>query len=384
MKKISALILAVMVLLASISLFAMASDSSATTTDYRYTEKYHKARIVFNDFALLSQATMPLPGLENTNVSGEGCSCMTPQGLCATEDFIFISAYCNVKKYKTELDENKYYFDNSQKLEKEKDHKTHNSVIYIIDRHTGEYIKNLVLPDTNHVGGLASDGENIYIAKSTDKQVSVITMKQVKRVLETKSLSVEVQYEYTADCFNNASFVVYYNDLLWVGVFNEKENGKLVAFNVEKDSFRLTEVAAVTIPAKANGASFTDINGQVYLNVNSSYGRKNVSDMYLYSVSDYGTKDIQIKPVGKYMMPPVMQNSCIYDGKMYYIFESAATCYSEVESVMNIKSTVHAIDRMCITDAEDVFLPDSGVNMLISKITYFMNAVIDYIKSIIG
>ena len=384
MKRISALFLSLLILLSSVVIFSAATDSNITSTDYRYTEKYHKARVTFNDFAVLSQQTIPVPGLENTVVSDEICNCMTPQGLCVTEDFIFISAYCNVKKYKTELEENKLYPGNAQKLENEKEHKTYNSVIYIIDRKSGDYIKNLVLPDTNHVGGLASDGKNLFIAKSTDKQVSVITMKQIKRALETKSLSVDAQYEFTSDCYNNASFVVYFDDLLWVGVFNEKENGKLIAFEVENSSFKLNEVTTVSIPAKANGASFADINGQIYLNVNSSYGRKNVSDMYLYSVTDCGTKDMQLKTEGKYMMPPVMQNSCIYDGKMYYIFESAATCYSEVSSVMNIKSTVHAIDRICITDAEDVFLPESGINMLMLRIKCFMNAVSDYINSIIA
>ncbi len=376
MKKAISLILTVTFLMLSIANIAFATEIEKTTTSYRYENKFLTAKLFYSDFAMISDTACPIPGLENTVVAGENCSTMTPQGLCVTEDYIFISAYCNAKKYIAELKENADYGKNSDKLEVEENHSTHNSVIYIIDRESGEYIKNMVLPDTNHVGGLATDGENIFIAKSTDAQISVISLKTVQKVVETKSMSVEVDYEYIVDCGCTASFVTYYNDLLWVGVFNENDKGKLNAFSVDAKSFELSEVTFVEIPAKANGASFTEINGEICLNVNSSYGRKNISHIYLYSVSNYGTKQMAITLKDTYNAPPTVQNSCIYDSKVYFIYESAATCYSEVDSAFDTKATTCAVDRVCIGDESILFNWHANDNIFLLKISNIVSAIV--------
>ncbi len=380
MKKSISLVLAVLMIVSCFGLSVYAADEK-TSTDYRYDRKFLAAKLLYSDFALISEETCPIPGLEKTNVYGDVCTCMTPQGLCVTEDYIFISAYCNVKKYKAELEENKDYGTNAEKLEAEKNHKTHNSVIYIVDRESGEYIKNMVLPDTNHVGGLATDGKVIYVAKSTDEQVSVITLKQVEKVLATKSLSVNAEYDYTVDCGCTASFVTYFDGILWVGVFNEKANGELNAFAVNNKNYELTKKLSLEIPAKANGACFTEIDGEICLAVNTSYGRKNPSQIYLFSVSDYAKGNMVISEKRRYIAPPTVQNSCVYEGKVYYIYESAATCYSEVEALFNTKSASCAVDRVCIGDVNRLFSWHSDENLFMLKLTGAINAFFEFIKS---
>ena len=66
--------------------------------------------------------TYVVPGLKATRTiqyKKEGtphvCTSMTPQGLAITEDYVLISAYCRTKE--------------------------HNSVIYVIDKKTHEYVK---------------------------------------------------------------------------------------------------------------------------------------------------------------------------------------------------------------------------------------------------
>ena len=243
------------------SVAAFADDSAGTSTDYRYESKYLAAKIFYNDFAVISDSHFAIPGLESTDVLDSNCSCMTPQGICATEDFIFISAYCSVKKYKTELEENIDFGGNADKLSAEANHVTHNSVIYIIDRNSGEYVKNMVLPDTNHVGGLAFDGKNLLIAKSSDEQISIISSKQIERVLATKSRTVAVEYDYSIDCGCTASFVTYHDGIVWVGVFNENEEGELNGFIIDSETNELNSLVNVKIPAKANGACFAEIDG---------------------------------------------------------------------------------------------------------------------------
>ncbi|MBR3815929.1 MAG: hypothetical protein IKJ27_04305 [Clostridia bacterium] len=383
MKKSLSVFLA-MLMLFSVFAWSVSASDGKTTADYRYENKFRSARAFYNDFAIISEKYCPVPGLVNTDVAGDSCSAMTPQGICVTEDYIFISAYCNIKKYKTELEENKDYGTNSEKLEREADHKTHNSVIYIIDRESGEYIKNMVLPDANHVGGLATDGKVIFVAKSADKQVSVIKLTQVERVLNTKSLSVKVKYDFTVDCGCTASFVTYHDGYLWVGVFNEKNNGELNAFTVNSKDYELTEKYSLEIPAKANGACFTEIDGETCLAVNTSYGRKNVSQVYLFSVSDYATGKMVINEKSRYIAPPLIQNCCIYDGKVYNIFESAASCYSEVEADLGMKSTRCAVDRVCIGDENKLFNWHCEENIFALRIKTFINAVSEFFSSLIG
>ncbi len=383
MKKTISLFLICLVMFSVFTVFCVAGDEVKTTTSYRYENKFLTAKLFYSDFSMISEEYFPIPGLESTDVSGENCSCMTPQGLCVTEDYVFVSAYCSVEKYKTELQENIGYGNNADKLAEEENHEKHNSVIYIIDRESGEYIKNMALSDANHVGGLATDGENIFIAKSTDEQISVITSEQIELVMATKSLSVDVEYDYTVDCSCTASFVTYHDDLLWVGVFNEKENGSLNAFSFDDKNFKLSEVASIEIPAKANGASFAEINGEICLCVNSSYGRKNISQIYLYSASEYATENMSLQLKDTYNAPPTVQNSCVYDGKVYYIYESAATCYSEVEAAFSKKATTCAIDRVCVGDVNRLFNWHSTENLMFVKITNLFNALVQFVKEFI-
>lgn len=372
--KFLSIILTVLVVLSSFAVVSFAAETDKTTTGYRYESRFNFARILYNDFSLVTEEYYAIPGLENTLLSGDkSCTAMTPQGLTVSEDFIFISAYCGVKKYKTELEENISYGKNAEKLEKEKNHEVHNSVIYILDRETGDLLKTLVLPDSNHVGGLATDGKNLFIAKSGDKQVSVISSTQINLALQTKSLTVKAVYEYSVDCDCTASFVTWFDDVLWVGVFDEKNNGELKGFSFN-GFFGLEEIVSAEIPAKANGACFAKLGDEICLAVNTSYGRKNPSKIYLYSVSDYGTSAMTLNEKDTYTTPPTVQNSCVYDGKVYYIYESAATCYSQVDSLFETKSTTCPVDRVCIGKAENLFNWHCE-NLFLERVSAFVRAI---------
>ena len=85
--------------------------------------------------------TYVIPGLKNTRtlLTEKGatqamCTSMTPQGLAVTEDYVLVSAYCSTYK--------------------------HNSVIYVIDKETHNFIKEVVLPGQPHAGGLAYDPDH--------------------------------------------------------------------------------------------------------------------------------------------------------------------------------------------------------------------------------
>ncbi len=377
MKKILSVVLSLLMIIGCL-IFSVSAEDSKTSTNYRYDFKFAVSKLVYNRFSVITDTYIALPGLENTVVAGDNCNCMTPQGICVTDSLIFISAYCSVNKYKKELEDKIGFGNNEEKAEVLKEHSTHNSVIYIIDKESGEYIKNIVLSDSNHVGGLASDGENLYIAKSSDKQVSIISAEQINDILSDEAQSVSVDYESSFDCEVTASFVLYFENIIWVGVFDEKEDSLLVGFDYEKKK-KITEIK---IPSKANGGSFTEIDGEVCLNINSSYGRKNLSDIYLYSVKNYGKENMSVDLQDKFKAPPLVQNSAISDGRCYFIYESAATCYSQVDSFLGLKSTTCAIDRICIGDADKLFSWYSEENMFYLKISCLFDSISGLVKTI--
>ena len=83
-----------------------------------------------------NSGTYVIPGMKSSlSVDREGrpdtCLEMTPQGLAVTEDYLFISAYCHEKE--------------------------HNSVLYMIDRRTHDFIKTIVLGGQPHAGSVCWD-----------------------------------------------------------------------------------------------------------------------------------------------------------------------------------------------------------------------------------
>ena len=59
-----------------------------------------------------------------------------------------------------------------------------------------------------------------------------------------------------------------------------------------------------------------------------------------------------------------------------FIFESAATCYSEVESSFSTKATTCAIDRICIGDADMLFNWHCEENIFLLKVTNLVKSIV--------
>lgn len=145
-----------------------AFGSIATSTGNRYGFDFYDVESNYPDLSEVSNSdTFGIPGLECTNILGDTCDCMTPQGICVAGDYILITAYCNINAYKDDLKSNSSNGSNAEKLEKEENHSKHCSVIYVVSKFSKKYLTTLVLPDKNHVGGIVYDGNYIWVAKST-------------------------------------------------------------------------------------------------------------------------------------------------------------------------------------------------------------------------
>ena len=321
----------VLIFLMSFNVFAEAATSVAS----RYDKEFAETLESYPDLKKITgQATFPLPGLESTLIGDEACNNMIPQGICTTEKYILISAYCGEKE--------------------------HTSVIHIMDKPSYAYLTTIVLnyedgasEASKHVGGIAYDGENIWVARSTMKALSRFNASELDAAVASFDASYAVDFEETVSCGCTASFVTFFRGNLWVGVFSETdpETSKLYELAIGNDDTgktTFTNGITMSLPLKANGVAFAEIDGEVCMAVNSSYGRNNNSNTWLYSVDFDNNSRTAYVPKE---LPPLAEEICVDGDRVYTLFESAATEYST-----NPLDKCNAIvDHVCVSLLQDWF-----------------------------
>ena len=110
-----------------------------------------------------------IPDLSYTDVLGDPCNCMTPQGICIAGDYILITAYCNVESLKADLENNSEHTVNQMRMEATKEHNRHNSVLYVLDRTNGNHIATMVFDSVAYKNvisnGLVLDKNGVKMSK---------------------------------------------------------------------------------------------------------------------------------------------------------------------------------------------------------------------------
>lgn len=200
---------------------------------------------VFESLVDEDQKTIPIPGLDATNTflleakkqdsednsdtsttnldSADGkfeidvCDQMTPQGVTVDDEHMYISAYCGKHE--------------------------HYSVLYVLDKATGEYQKTVVLGGNSHAGGIAyveqAAGLWITTNKSSvkgDGELSLVTMADIEAYdLESNLKPIEYTKRVDLDETKAASSLTYYNGYLIVGHFEEEGLGKAVCYKLDEN-----------------------------------------------------------------------------------------------------------------------------------------------------
>ena len=361
MKKLIAFLFCV-VLASGIVMPARAAETTAETTESTAGMDIERIEEEYPDFKkITTKGTFEIPGLRSTPFPDrEDCDCMTPQGICVAEDYILITAYCNSYNFVQDI---LALPDSEQKREwlaREGGHSVHKSVIYVVSKNSYELLNILVLPDDNHVGGIAFDGQLIWIALSKTQKLGVIRFEDLVSTLTNDGDSVEISFYTKVSCDCIASFVTYYDRKLWVGVCDSDNDGigTMTVFDIlgsTVDDLELSGVREFTIPIKANGAAFAQIDGELCLAVNSSYGRdeeKHKSKTHLYSVNFENDYDHGILiDKGLFVLPPMAEEICIDGSDVYTLFESGATPYCTLEG----NKCNDVVDRVCIAGLRDWF-----------------------------
>lgn len=214
--------------------------STVTTSEPLYELKNHrfflalmpevKAAAFNGRAAEIDYGTYVVPGLLSTETqvfeeknTSAICTSMTPQGLAVTEDYLIVSAYCGSK--------------------------THNSVLYLIDKKSHEFIKEIVLRNKSHVGGLAYDPihQNLWIAGMSRgiPQVNAISLAQLKEYsFQDKHEPIIYAQSYDLYSISRCSFLTYYDNSLYVGYYTKNTASVMEEYLITEDGTLATQIPA--------------------------------------------------------------------------------------------------------------------------------------------
>lgn len=253
-------------------------------------------------------ASITMPGMEQTNVDGKMCEHMVPQGITSHDDFIFATAYCGKKE--------------------------HNSVIYVMDRKTGEYVSTLVREKMSHSGGITYLNNYIYVCEGPKKQVTYYKYDDIKKLIENKERDLSKIENGVLDVENRASYCTSYGEYLCVGTHDENasKGNKIILYKHDIDAQRLIKLTSIeNLPLKTQGALFYEKDDKEYLLVTASRGRfntpSNYSRVYVYETMGIAESINQIKHIKTFIMPPMLEEATIVDDRLYIVFESASSMY---------------------------------------------------------
>ena len=281
------------------------------------------------------RATRTLTG--NTAHRSSICTSMTPQGIAVTKKYLLISAYCKTKE--------------------------HNSVLYLLDKTTHQFKKEVVLGTKAHVGGLAYDDlhEQLWVATHRNgvASVSCVSLKKVLQYSYPKrKRPLFFDSVYPIYTLKRSSFLTYYENALYVGYFCETKDDSLVQkFDIKKDgSLKLERESSISdqegegrdkdtvqvsdtwiIPYRIQGMLIH--NGMVFF---SQSGGCRDSRLVIFTYDEHGKEYKQRDEFMELKMPPQLEQINGFGTDLYMVFESAVYAYgaypiTKIDRVLQIE-----------------------------------------------
>lgn len=310
-------------------------EASQTTMEALYDMKFQRTLIALSPevkaaafhgrAAEIDYGTYVIPGLTSTETqvfeekgSSDICTSMTPQGLAVTEDYILVSSYCGSQ--------------------------THNSVIYVIDKKTHEFIKEIVLRNKSHVGGLAYDSihQNIWISGMSRgiPQVNAITLKQLEEYsFQEDHLPITYSQSYDLYAIARTSFLTYHDNSLYIGYFTENTASVLEEYDINEDGTLVTQLYSDPLD-KSDSITPLALPSDMRVITEKAQGVAFYKNKILFSHS-YGILPSSLQvfnnsmqklleenaAVQTYYLPEKMEQIYVDGDDLYVLFESAAYNY---------------------------------------------------------
>lgn len=273
---------------------------------------YQTENMVSHNQKKLSECTydflenLKIPGMPSTreqdyldNYIAAESQCL--QGMCFTPDYILITAYTETDKEPGSL--------------------------MIFDRESGEFLVTLEMKKDSHLGGIAYDGENIWVCHSSSNTLERISYEYIRLIAENAAgycvdaSAISDEYELS----NIPSCITCYGGRIWVATYSKFFESKMVSYSYDVTTDRLVSLSSYNIPKRVQGIAF-DRNGSVYLS--TSLGRNNSSYLKVYDSLLALTKNPG-NPKVKIEMPPCSEEIVVAEENVYILFESASEKYFE-------------------------------------------------------
>ncbi|MBJ7624806.1 YncE family protein [Weissella confusa] len=236
-----------------------------------------------------------------------------PQGLAISDRNIYISAY-----------------DHSRQMK---------SIIYVIDRESGKYLKTVVLAGQYHAGGISYDADHDMLWVAGNKNGVATLYAIAEKVIDNYDIKQEKPVAYQAS-FNllttyKASTVTYYNNKLLVGYFDTSDFSNIQQFDITQKTdgtmmignrfpgMKTDYVVGNKIVQGVVKLQGLATNGQ-HLLVTSSFGNHD-SKLVRYDVD----ADENLTGAQAVVLPPYLE-SVVYDGttnRYFLLFESSTPAY---------------------------------------------------------
>ena len=222
-----------------------------------------------------------------------------PQGIFITDDYYLITSYSEEDTCMGEL--------------------------LVFNKQTGKLLVTLGMDAKSHLGGIAFDGENVWVCNSNNKTIERLSYDFIKLMAESNTGDV-VDCTGVVDAFsvsNTPSCITYYGGRLWIATHNLLLNSQVVAYYYNESENKLHALSSYAIPPQVQGIAF-DQDGRVYLS--TSYGRTKSSYLKVYD-STVVMSNTPDRPSLNIEMPPNSEEIDIVEDRLYVLFESAGEKY---------------------------------------------------------
>ena len=267
-----------------------------------------------------------IPGVSGTDVDGFYSKNMCPQGITFAKSYLLLSAYDRKKE--------------------------ENSVIYMMDKSSRKLVMTIVLPNKTHAGGIAYDGENLWVTQTNT--VRSMPFDEIEKAAQAGKREYLVSYNTICELKHTAGSLTYYKNKLWVASYDELNSGYLGAYSINDKSAspELEMVALTRIPSRVQGLTFTN-GGKLILSRSCQTnalqrGFIHVLDIYKADLAKLSNGTITLGELKKTVEMPTMNEEVAVSGNYLYVnFESAAfstavkrmdrVCALKVSSIVSLK-----------------------------------------------
>lgn len=249
---------------------------------------------------------------------------MTPQGIAVAGKYLLITAY-------------------------DGEH-THASVIYVLDKVSGKYLKTIQVKGRPHLGGIAYDpiGKNVWITGSLGKSSALMSfpLSEVKNYPQSNTAPIEYNNQISIPTLERASAVTYYDNQLFVGFFNMYGRGRVAGYTISRSGKNRNSITNNEVKSVTGTISWSDPSGVTSMDkqiqgiaiyegkifLSQSYGSGD-SKLYIFPSTALNALDEKNAEL-VITMPPYLEQITAYKGQLLCLFESGSSQYAKPHLVI--------------------------------------------------